>query len=104
MPSKAEPKLAAPPKPAEARRDEGKEAQRGLQHLKKRQEELEKSIAGLELRKKELEDQFADPQLAHDPAALKGLHQRYQLAKDELDQAFSKWQELETRAEGIKAT
>jgi ATP-binding cassette subfamily F protein 3 len=103
MPSKAAPKPVEA-KHAEARRDEGKEQQRGLQQLKRRQEELEKAIAGLESRKKELEDQFADPQLAHDPEALKGLNQRYQAAKDELDQAFSKWQELETRAEGLKAT
>jgi phage shock protein A len=97
--------VASAPKPpvVQARHgDEAKEHQRGLQQLKRRQEELEKSIAELELKKKALEDDFADPALAHDPEALKGLNQRYQQAKDGLDQAFSKWQELETRAEGFK--
>jgi ATP-binding cassette subfamily F protein 3 len=98
-------RVASAPKPpvVQARHgDEAKEHQRGLQQLKRRQEELEKSIAELELKKKALEDDFADPALAHDPEALKGLNQRYQQAKDGLDQAFSKWQELETRAEGFK--
>jgi hypothetical protein len=49
-----------------------------------------------------MEDEFANPDLARNPDAMKDLKARYQQAKDELDFLFSKWQELQGRIEAAE--
>jgi ATP-binding cassette, subfamily F, member 3 len=83
-------------------RDENKQYLRDIEKLKKRQEELENIISGLEKKKKDLEDNFLDPELVKNAERFKQLNQDYNLTKNELDAAFDKWQELEERKSGMQ--
>jgi ATP-binding cassette subfamily F protein 3 len=82
---------------AQQDRDADKEAQRKVKELKRRQEELEQSMAALEKRKKELEDSFLDPELTKRPDKMRALSEELGKVKDQLEAAFDKWQELEER-------
>jgi ATP-binding cassette subfamily F protein 3 len=85
------------PSQAQLGRDADKEAARKVKELARRQQELEASIATLEERKKELEDSFLDPELTKRPDKMRLLSEELGKVKDQLEAAFDKWQELETR-------
>jgi ATP-binding cassette subfamily F protein 3 len=92
-------KEAAAPTAAQVGRDQSKEAQKKVRELAKRQQELEESIEALEKEKRSIEDQFLDPALVQRPDKMRALSERLTTVKDELEAAFDKWQELETRKE-----
>ncbi len=89
----------AAPSPAQSERSQSKENQKKTRELAKRQEELEQAIAALEQEKRSIEDQFLDPALVQRPDTMRVLSVRLTKLKEELEEKFDKWQELEARKE-----
>jgi len=87
------------PSSAQVERGQAKDAQKRSKELLRRQQDLEAVIAALEKEKTTIEDQFMDPALVQRPDKMRSLSERLGAVKEELEVAFDKWQELETRKE-----
>lgn len=75
---------------------------RKLAPWKKKAEEAESQIAGLEARKEELEKLMADPDLYRDDEAWSRTSKEYDQCKLHLDRWYSQWEEAQLEIEDIE--
>lgn len=90
----------------ERRQQEAQERQergRRLAPWKKKAEEAEKQIAGLEARKEELETLMADPELYRDEEAWSKTSKEYEQCKTHLERWYGQWEEAQAEIEDIEA-
>jgi len=80
---------------AEKRQERNKK----LGPLKKKLQEIEKEIAKAETRKKEIETRMADPAFYDDAKKVKKVSLEYESVKNELNDFYSKWEEVADRIE-----
>jgi len=90
----------------ERRQQEAQERQergRRLAPWKKKAEEAERQIAGLEARKEELETLMADPELYRDEEAWGRTSKEYDQCKIHLERWYSQWEEAQAEIEDIES-
>ena len=94
------------PKGKAARQEQAKirqEKGRQLKPFKKKVEQAEKEIDILETRKQELEQQMADPELYKDEAAFAECSREYKSIERKLARQYLKWEEVQGEVERIEA-
>lgn len=94
------------PKGKAARREQAKIRQKKggqLKPFKKKVEQAEKEIDILETRKQELEQQMADPELYKDEAAFAECSRAYKSMEGRLARQYLKWEEAQGEVEKIEA-
>lgn len=105
QPQPDEPKKAAPvekeKRPA-VEDNETRERQRQLKNLRKRLEEIEAGILEQEIVVEGIEKELANPEIYESPEVSAQVNERYQLAKDQLEQLNAEWEEVGLKIEELE--
>lgn len=105
QPQPDEPKKAAPvekeKRPA-VEDNETRERQRQLKTLRKRLEEIEAGILEQEIVVEGIEKELANPEIYESPEVSAQVNERYQLAKDQLEQLNAEWEEVGLKIEELE--